>query len=227
MGQLFESEIFITGDGSHSLKLKNYEEQYHSFNGALEESNHVFIQNGFRYKNPPDQGYYILEMGLGTGLNALITAMISIDEKVKVFYDAIEAYPLSMDQTDQLNYPEILQNDNAYEYFHKIHAANNKIYQNLDNYFFFRYFREKIEDVILMNDKYHLIYFDAFSPKIQPELWTEEIFQKIYNAMKKSGVLVTYSAKGSVKRALKNVGFQVDNPPGNKGKREMTRAIKP
>lgn len=222
----FQIELTKTSDGSHTLKLLGVDEQYHSLNGAMQESEHVFIQAGFnsviQNKNPVN----ILEVGLGTGLNALLTLKKSTELQKQVYYDAIEAYPLERKWLDHLNYPSLLKDDWHKEGFKLIHQATDDTFLTIREVFRIRYFKKKIQDVELMKEKYDLVYFDAFGPDTQPELWTVEVFDKIGEAMRSGAVLVTYSAKGAVRRAMKEAGFDVKKIPGPPGKREMTRAVK-
>lgn len=222
----FLSEVIETEDGSHTLKLLHHNEQYHSLKGALQESKHIFADSGYSYFNPAPEVFYILEVGLGTGLNALLTAQRSIMEKTRVFYEATEPYPLEQKVLNQLNYPGILKDDHMKEVFMQIHSCDEKRYTNINDFFFIRCFCKTIQQTILRKERYHLVYFDAFGPDTQPEMWTCEVFEKMYYTLRKGGGLVTYSAKGSVKRALRTAGFEVEGLPGPPGKREITRAIK-
>lgn len=222
----FQIELTKTSDGSHTLKLLGVDEQYHSLNGAMQESEHVFIQAGFNSvienKNPVN----ILEVGLGTGLNALLTLKESTELQKQVYYDAIEAYPLKKKWLDRLNYPSLLRDDWYKEGFKLIHQATDDTFLTIREVFRIRCLKKKIQDVELIKEKYDLVYFDAFGPDTQPEMWTVEVFDKIEKAMRSGAVLVTYSVKGAVRRAMKEAGFDVKKIPGPPGKREMTRAVK-
>lgn len=214
-------DVFETEDGSCSLRLREANEQYHSVHGAINESKHIYIQNGLMNCHLPI--VHVLELGFGTGLNAILTFLCHRQQSV--CYDAVEAYPLTMCEVEKLNYPA-LWNDFPKEIFTMMHTVQSGNRINLNNHFIFRKWIGKIEDVALPSQYYNLVYFDMFNPDLQPELWTEEIFAKIYLAMKENASLLTYCAKGSVKRALKKVGFQVESLPGPVGKREITRATK-
>lgn len=219
-------KIILTGDGSRTIFLPEWNENYHSKHGAIQEAYHVFINYGLQYfidKHKELSKVSILEIGFGTGLNAFITLLESQEKGINVDYVGVEAYPISDYEVSLLNYSETLSSDT--DLFNKVHEcvweSKNQL---LDNFSITKrqQFFHQIED----RNKYDLIYFDAFGARVQPELWTEEIFKKMYNALKKNGVLVTYSAKGSVRRAMQNVGFNVEKLPGPPGKREMLRAIK-
>jgi len=222
----FQLELFQTCDGSHTLKLIGKDEQYHSLNGAMQESQHVFIQAGLKPLLRENGKLFLLEIGLGTGLNALLTVKDAIDNQCNIYYDAIEAYPLKKKWITKLNHPDMFEEEWIHKAFHLIHSADEKEYVNIENRFFIKCFRQKVQEVILNEQYYHLVYFDAFGPDTQPELWTEEIFTKIANSMRQGAILVTYSAKGAVRRAMKAVGLQVEKIPGPPGKREITRAVK-
>lgn len=214
-------DVFETEDGSCSLRLQEADEQYHSVHGALNESKHIYIQNGLL--NCQLSEIHILELGFGTGLNAILTFLCHHQQSV--YYDAVEAYPLTMYEVNKLNYPD-LWNDFPNQVFTQMHLSQSGNEVHLCNGFTFRKWIEKIENLQLPSKCYDLVYFDMFNPNLQPELWTEEIFAKIYLAMKDNACLLTYCAKGSVKRALKKVGFEVESLPGPVGKREITRAIR-
>ncbi|MBV1923239.1 MAG: tRNA (5-methylaminomethyl-2-thiouridine)(34)-methyltransferase MnmD [Flavobacteriaceae bacterium] len=220
-----ERKIITTLDGSTTIHLPEWDEQYHSKNGAIQEAYHVFIEMGFFYflnKFQPKE-VNILEIGFGTGLNAFITLLETQKRNVSTFYTGIEAYPVEGSEIKQLNYHQQLKV--AEEDFLILHSSpwgktlkQNSNFKLLKRKMFF----SEINDT----NQYDIIYFDAFGARVQPELWTEEIFQRMYDALKVNGVLVTYSAKGSVRRAMQAVGFKVERLPGPPGKREMLRATK-
>ncbi len=216
--------IIITKDGSHSLYNSELNEHYHSVHGAIQESLHVFIEAGLKYLTKQKE-IKILEVGFGTGLNVLLSLIESSKQNTKINYTTIEAFPLDSNIVANLNY--IKQHD-AYlfeEKFNLIHSCkwNNEI--KISNNFVFTKLNSKMQNVVL-NEHYDLIYFDAFAPSSQPEMWTKDIFKKIFNATNTNGILVTYCAKGEVKRTLKNVGYTVESIKGPPGKREMIRAVK-
>lgn len=215
-------KIFITDDGSHSMFSEKHGVSYHSKYGAIQETEHVFINAAFRHKLPT-ASLSILDIGFGTGLNAYMTLLASKKEKVKISYRAIEAYPISKEEVLQLNYPELLNQPSPL--FHKLHHSNWDQDHIISDYFIFQKNQKRFEDLDF-NNQFDIIYFDAFAPNAQPELWEESILQSMYDALKSNGVLTTYCAKGVVKRTLKKVGFTIEAIPGPPRKREMTRAIK-
>jgi tRNA U34 5-methylaminomethyl-2-thiouridine-forming methyltransferase MnmC len=221
-------ELVVTGDGSHSLYVRELDEQYHSRHGALQESEHVFIQAGlYHFKEAfvrNAQTLSILEVGFGTGLNALLTCLEAQKLGLTVQYTSLEAYPLAVETVALLNYPQLI-GGNSEALFTNIHTANWDECVVVLPCFSLDKQHTTLQKVELKNG-FQLIYFDAFAPDVQPELWTEEIFQKLYNSLAPNGCLVTYCAKGVVKRTLKKVGFTLKELPGPPGKREMVRATK-
>lgn len=220
-----QRKIIKTEDGSHTLYVDELNEHYHSTHGAIQESEHVFIQNGFhkagKWLNPLN----ILEVGFGSGLNALLTFQASCDEKRKINYIAVEPYPLSKEEVKTLNYPEIVSFEHTQKIFSSLHKESASPFF-VGDYFILLHIHQKIQDVTLKAESINIIYFDAFSPSVQPEIWEQEIFRKLYDALEWQGVLVTYSASGNVKRALTQAGFSLEHPAGPKGKREITVAKK-
>ncbi|RNC89458.1 MAG: SAM-dependent methyltransferase [Allomuricauda sp.] len=217
-------KIITTGDGSSTIHIEDWNEQYHSKHGAIQEAYHVFIQNGLHLFKQPS--IHVLEMGFGTGLNALITLLESNKLKLDVKYTGVEAFPISKMEFDQLNYVEELNAHEVRQQFKRMHdfewgkqlqLTNNFSLQKRNCDFF------EVADV----EVFDLIYFDAFGARVQPQLWTAEMFGIMYNALKPKGVLVTYAAKGSVRRAMQEVGYAVERLPGPPGKREMLRATRP
>lgn len=216
-----------TSDGSHTLLVSELNEHYHSTNGALQESEQVYIHNGLHSVALCINPVNILEIGFGTGLNALLTVIEAKKTRRKINYVAIEPEPLEVELVKSLNYPEIINTSEATGYFNKLHSAGWDYPSYLCDYFILSKIKAKLQDVKLRNEQFHLIYFDAFGPDVQPELWTEDIFTEMYNCLVSGGVLVTYSCKGNVKRALKSAGFTIEKLPGPIGKREVIRARKP
>lgn len=218
-------EIILTSDGSSTIHLPEWNENYHSKHGAIQEAYHVFIKHGLEYfdDNTGASEIDILEIGFGTGLNTIITLLESEKRGIAVDYVGVEAYPVSEEEVQLLNYSESLSIEA--KLFNRLHEFAWEEKNQLTDQFSItkrQQFFHQIED----QNKYNLIYFDAFGARVQPELWTESIFQKMYSALKNNGILVTYSAKGSVNRALQAVGFTVEKLPGPPGKREMLRALK-
>ena len=221
MQNMNKNNLSITKDGSHTLWSKLAKENYHSTFGAVQESKHIFIQAGLNvYINKLDT-VNLLEIGFGTGLNALLSFQWSEINKIPVNYFAIEAYPLDMSIIERLNYPEILSVSK--QTFFSLHQKNQN---KTGSFFSFEMQEVMLETYSPKNNFFDLIYFDAFSPDSQPEMWTEINFIKLYNSLKSGGILVTYSTKGTVKRALKSVGFKIEKLPGPLGKREFLRATK-
>ena len=215
-------EIFITADGSTTLHLPDWGEQYHSKHGAIQEAYHVFIKSGL---NLFEGEVSILEIGFGTGLNAFITFLEAEKRNLKIDYVGIEAYPVKPEEVACLNYIEQLKTEVFSEIFQELHQQSWEVKNNIAANFSLTKRQQFFEDIIDEN-KFNLIYFDAFGATHQPDLWTETIFKKMFNALKNNGVLVTYSAKGSVRRAMQTVGFTVERLQGPPGKREMLRATK-
>jgi tRNA U34 5-methylaminomethyl-2-thiouridine-forming methyltransferase MnmC len=217
-------KVILTEDGSHSIQLPEIDETYHSIHGAIQESKHVFIEAGLRYwlsKNENLRNIKILEFGFGTGLNALLTAT-SIPESINVSYHALEKFPLPSEIIQSLNYGEVMCQP---ELFDKIHRANWDEEHTILTNFSIKKIETDFRDYT-SHDAFDIIYFDAFAPSKQPELWTRSIFEQCYKLLDKGGVLVTYSAKGQFKRDLKSIGFIVESVPGPPGKYEITRATK-
>ncbi|MCP4975763.1 MAG: tRNA (5-methylaminomethyl-2-thiouridine)(34)-methyltransferase MnmD [Maribacter sp.] len=218
-----QREIITTADGSKTIQLKEWNEQYHSKHGAIQEAYHVFIKHGLNlFQN---QSINILEIGFGTGLNALITCLEAPKLNLMVVFNGVEAYPVSADELSQLNYISELKAEDFRQQFQQMHQSSWEEEIWISDHF--SLYKEQC-DFKEINDHncYDLVYFDAFGARVQPELWTEDIFSKMFMALKKGGVLVTYAAKGSVRRAMLEVGFEVERLPGPPGKREMLRAIK-
>ncbi len=217
--------IFETQDGSHSIFSDEYQVSYHSKYGAIQESEHVFINAGLRLKAVEQSDISILEIGMGTGLNVYMTYLEAQKRALNINYVAVEAFPITIEQAKDLNYPEQLKNPETVDDFMKIHASNWNETVVLNEDFNLVKVDKKFEDLTYSN-QFDIIYFDAFAPSFQPELWTVELLQIMYNALKSEGVLVTYCAQGQFKRNLKSIGFTVEPIPGPPGKREMTRANK-
>lgn len=221
---MVDDKVFITDDGSHSMFSEKHGVSYHSKYGAIQETEHVFINAAFRHQlSSSPSSLTILDIGFGTGLNAYMTLLEANQHQVKVNYTGIEAYPISMETVQTLNYAEFLQQDNYI--FRKLHQVTWNEVHTLSAFFGFIKNKKRFEDLNFEN-QFDIIYFDAFAPNAQPELWEEVILQKMFDALKVNGVLTTYCAKGIVKRTLKKVGFTIEAIPGPPGKREMTRAIK-
>ena len=216
-------EIIKTLDGSTTIHLQEWDECYHSKHGAIQEAKHVFIKNGLNlFEGNPVS---ILEIGFGTGLNAFITFLESNIKNQKINYVGVEAYPVEAKEVVEMNYVEELDADTYKGIFQKMHECEwNQKTQISPDYSLTK--RKQFFDEINDFEIFDLIYFDAFGYRVQPELWSIEIFQKMYNSLKQNGVLVTYAARGVVKRNMISVGFTVEKLAGPPGKREMFRAFK-
>jgi len=215
--------VVKTKDGSNTMYWPVYSEHYHSIHGALTESEHVFIEAGFLELCKEKKDISVFEMGYGTGLNAMLTFQVAQLRDIVVHYTAVEAFPLTDSEQAQLNLVkglEIAQDD--YLAFHK--AVWNKETTITPHFSL-----HKVHDTLQAFSStqcYDLIYYDAFAPSAQPELWTVSMFRKLFNMINKGGILTTYCAKGSVKRGFREAGFVVETLPGPPGKREMVRARK-
>ncbi len=215
-------EIIKSSDGSHTLYRADMNEHYHSVHGAIREALHVFIESGL--KQIDKKLFNILEVGFGTGLNVFLTAL-SLKEDVKCSYLSLEKYPLESHIALKLNYADEVNGKNSTQIFEKIHNSEWESFQEIAPQLkLMKHNRDLID--FETDLKFDLIYFDAFGPDKQPEMWGVEIFEKLYSYTNKNGILVTYSAKGDVRRAMISAGFEVEKIPGPPGKREMLRAIK-
>ena len=216
-------EIIITDDGSTTIRIPEWDENYHSTHGAIQEAKHVFIKNGLDLFQSQDS-ISILEIGFGTGLNAFITFLETLN-KEKVNYVGVEAYPISQEEIAQMNYVSELDSEMYQEIFDKMHSCDWENQQTITENFLLtkrKLFFQDIED----KNQFDLIYFDAFGFPLQPELWSEVIFKKMYDALLPKGTLVTYACRSSIKNAMLSVGFSIEKLPGAPGKREMLRATK-
>ena len=213
-------KVIETSDGSSSVFDSQFSEHFHSTFGAITESMHVFIENGLKLKYTPE--IKILEVGFGTGLNCLLT-ILNKEVNQEVIYHSIEKFPLNNEHISLLNYSKQLNIKS--DLFQKISNVEWGIECDITEKFHIK--KIKI-DLLEFNSEelYDIIYFDAFSPNTQPELWTTEIFTKMFYNLKTNGILTTYSAKGDVKRSLRNAGFEVVRISGPIGKRHIIRALK-
>lgn len=219
--------IITTDDGSKTIKIEEWNEHYHSTHGAIQESMHVYIQAGLDYfssRNQPES-ITVLEAGFGTGLNALLSYLWSEKSKIKIDYLGIEAYPISKEEIESLEYYKIIDGDNVKSVYDNLHQADWEQWSEISS--FFRLKKQKLffSDLEVQNQA-DVIFYDAFGPRVQPELWEKSIFQKFYDALKPNGVFVTYCVKGTARRALQEIGFEVDIIEGPPGKRHMMRALK-
>jgi tRNA U34 5-methylaminomethyl-2-thiouridine-forming methyltransferase MnmC len=213
-------ELQKTLTGEYTLYIPSMDETYHSRNGAISESKHVFLKEGM---NRTTGNIKILEVGFGTGLNALLTAQQAKKTDRKVHYHTLEPFQVPFDLIEKIEYGELAEDPTL---FTQMHEAQWETQIKVSEHFVLLKTTQKLEYINLDSDAYDVIYFDAFAPKKQPELWNEKIFTKLYKATKPGGILTTYSAAGQLKRDLKAAGYTIENPPGANGKREMTVAIK-
>ncbi len=222
-------QIITTSDGSHTLFSEQFNEIYHSRHGAIQESEHVFLKAGLEASLQQKKGeerIRIFEVGFGTGLNALLTMLRAEKKNLKVEYETVELYPVPIEIIKQLNYPQQLNFAYCYGPYHTMHLVRWDEWHELTPYFHFRKINTSLLEVTLTSGTIDLIYFDAFAPEHQPEMWSVEVFRKLYEALAPGGILMTYCSKGTVQRAMKEVGFSLEKLPGPPGKREMLRARK-
>lgn len=220
-------EIIKTADGSATIYLPEWNEHYHSKHGAVQEALHVFVRTGLEHfleKYSPET-VSILEIGFGTGLNALLTFFEAEKRRIKISYTGVEAYPVAAEELEALDYAAVIPDEEASAVFKKIHETSWEKRSEISPFFDLQK-EKKFFSEITATSKYDLIFFDAFGPRVQPELWSEAVFKNMYNTLRSGGVLVTYSAKGDVRRAMQATGFEVERLPGPPGKREMLRATK-
>lgn len=224
MSRPVKGELLRTADGSMTVRHEVLGELYHSDRGAVGESEHIYIREGvdfYRSLYPLAEAITVFEVGFGTGLNAWLTWEYAREHDLKIDYHTLELYPLVGDMVDALEYTK-------QEGFARLHEAPWDTRTVLDGYFAITKYRQDLMafEPEALTDRIDVIYFDAFSPESQPDLWTETVFGKMYAALKPRGILVTYSAKGAVKEALREAGFEVQRRPGALGKRHMVRAGK-
>lgn len=218
-------EIEITADGSHTLFVPEMDEHYHSINGAVQESTHIFINAGLHHCVKDE--IRIFEVGFGTGLNAFLTLLDSRISEKTIHYTTIEAYPLPQSIVRDLNYTQ-KHTEQEQICFYKLHDAQwNKDIQITDHFYLTKLRADFISfDISSLTDSVDIIYFDAFAPEKQADMWSQVIFDDLYKVTSPNGILVTYCAKGIVRRMMQQAGYKVERLPGPPGKREMLRAIK-
>ena len=222
---LLKREVIKTADGSKTIHIGQWNENYHSSHGALQEAKHVFIQHGLSLFLNQD-AISLLEVGFGTGLNAALTLENAANKNVLIHYVGVEAFPVTCEELIALNYADLFDEKEFSNNYDAMHVSDWEKEVKITPDFSLTKRREKLQTIQFLDNTFDLIYFDAFGPRVQGELWTIEIFTKMYKALKTGGVFVTYCAKGQVKRDLKSVGFTVEVLPGPPGKREMTRCRK-
>ncbi len=219
-----QRNIQLTADGSHTLSVPEMNVTYHSHHGAMGESMHVYINAGLQpfLDDTGNRAIHIFEMGFGTGLNALLTLQKAIEYKRLIHYTAIELFPLTATEIIQINYGHLL---NAQDNFLAIHNCEWEKEIHINKFLTLKKMKVSLA-AVMMPGNINCIYFDAFSPTVQPELWTKEVFQKMYSFLQPGGTLVTYSSKSQVRRNMTDAGFNITKIPGPWGKREMVRAGK-
>ena len=214
-------EIIETNDGSHTLYSKRFDEIYHSRHGAVAESQHIFLNAGLNFLD--EKEIRVFEVGFGTGLNALLTWIYAESNGIKIGYDSMELYPIPMDLVSQINYPDLL---GSREKFTKLHESAWDQIIEFSPYFSLAKFHKSILEMQYPYSCIDIVFFDAFSPEKQPEMWTTDVFQKMYDVLKPGGILVTYCSKSYVRKNMQEVGFEITKLPGPNGKRDMVRATK-
>lgn len=219
-------EFETTDDGSHTLFIPELNEHYHSTNGAIQEANHVFIDTALGHCTKKEIN--ILEIGFGTGLNAFMTMLKADNSNIKIHYTTLELYPISLSDSKKLNYADIIDQSKK-DLFYELHTVDwektNIITPNFSIHKKKSDFSQP-DTLMLQDNKFDVVYFDAFGPDKQPEMWQGELFEKIYSSMSSGGILTTYSAKGAIRRLLQSIGFKMERLPGPPGKREMLRGVK-
>lgn len=222
---MLERVIITTEEGTHTIKIPEWNECYHSHHGILQEANHVFISNGLNKIHSKEIS--ILEMGFGTGLNAFLTLNKALEKNIKINYYTIEKYPVSIEELKKLQYWKLTDEEEAEKKFFLLHEAEWEKEIVIENNFkLIKYNLDFFELKNIPIQNIDLVYYDAFGARVQPEFWDEPMFRQIYNCMSYSALLTTYSSKGSARRAMESVGFKVEKLQGPKGKREMVNAWK-
>lgn len=219
-----QKEFLITEDGSHTIYLPEMDEHYHSIHGAIQESMHVYMQEGL-FQTPKNE-ISILEIGFGTGLNAYLTYCYAKQMKIKVNYFSLEKYPLTESEYMILNYPDTIFPEFAF-IFEQMHRQDWNFPFEISPEFHLH--KLKADLLTFQFDSvplFDLVYYDAFAPGKQPEMWSDEVLQKVSASVKSDGLLVTYCAKGTVRRAFEAAGFIMERIPGPIGKKEILRGKK-
>lgn len=222
---MLDRKLVITKDGSHTVYDPVIKSNFHSTHGAITESKHIFITHGLEYLLKSTSSLRIFEMGFGTGLNAYLSFLFSCSNPVKIEYHALESIPLDIEIVNQLNYQDLLDKTLEHSSLLDFHTCHWNLPYHVSPDFSIT--KMKCDwNFFQIESKFDLIFFDAFDPVVQPELWNKQSFEKLYDMMAVNAVLCTYCAKGAVRRIMKEVGFSIESLPGPPGKREMTRAIK-
>ena len=215
-----------TADGSDTLFHNGINEHFHSSFGAVQESKHIFIDAGLKFCIRNHFRINVLEVGYGTGLNALLSCLEISNSHFFINYLGLEPFPVQTEMLSVLNYPEFLAQPAALDIFRQISTSDWDSSLSILPNFNLTKRKARLQETILSPENYHLVFLDAFSPEVQPDMWTAEVFEQIFTSMVHKGILVTYCCKGHVKRAAKSVGFLVEKLPGPPGKREILRLMK-
>lgn len=217
-------QIITTADGSHTLRNNDLRETYHSVHGAIQESMHVFLGNGLQYFSGRHQtkDISILEVGFGTGLNALLTWRYALQNRIAIRYTTLEPFPLHREVWTQLNYAELEKENERFKALHE--AVWGTMVSLAEEFSIFKI--EKPLGEVILEGQYDVVFFDAFAPSVQPDLWRPETLMKVTAPLRDAGVFVTYSAKGQLKRDLKALGLTVETLQGPPGKNQMVRGVK-
>lgn len=218
-------EIFITQDHSHSINIIGTNITYHSKYGAIQESKHIYIEAALKQLLHKKSCINIFEMGFGTGLNALLTLIAAADCRQKIYYETVEAFPLEKKFFEKLNYCKELKRPDMQSLFLKLHNCEWQKEILVNSFFDFKKINASFQNYIF-SKPFDIIFYDAFAPGTQPELWAKEIFTKLFDALSQNGLLVTYCSKGDTKRAMQAAGFAVEKLPGPLYKRQILRAVK-
>ena len=222
-------EIVKTADGSDTVYSPEFDEHYHSHHGALAESRHVFIGAGLDHLLRAGVEVHpvrIFEMGLGTGLNALLAWQFALDRGIPIAYTAVEKFPLPTSLCRRLNYPELPGMEATAPAFAEMLDAPWDAQFEMKDGFSLTKIHGDFLDVEMPAEHFDLVFFDAFGSRAQPRMWEEEVLQRCYEMLKPGGVWVTYASKGSARRTMEGMGFEVERIEGAPGKREMMRARK-
>ncbi len=222
-----ERKVILTEDGSHTVSIPSMGVSFHSIHGAVQESKYIFIEAGLNFfiSHSSNKTIRVFEAGFGTGLNALLTYLEAEKRNLEIYYETVDLYPLNETEFRSLNYCTLLERSDLQSVFEKMHLCEWGKQIPVSPFFSLKKINSDLPAIKTIG-KFDLIYFDAFDPKAQPELWSAEIFGKMFSILKKNGILVTYSSKGEVRRAMQSAGFSIEKIPGPKGKREIVRAVK-
>lgn len=224
-------KVVLTADGSHTLEINNGAEHYHSMHGAVQEARHVFIDTGLVYKYSQQSKVSVLEIGMGTGLNAFLTLCWVQQHEGVLEYTGLETFPLQKKEWEVLNYVDLIgpggpeEKEQFQGLWDALHDSPWEVWSQINEFSKCRKLEVKVQDFSL-KETFDVVYFDAFGPRHQPDMWTDEVFELMANLLAPGGTLVTYCAKGEVRRSMQRAGLKVERLPGPPGKREMLRAIK-